>query len=249
MSSAERKVGIVTGAARGIGRATAERFARAGMAVAVVDLDLPLAEQVASGLRAAGHEAIAVQVDVSKRASVEAMVGRVLLEWERLDVLVNNAGIAGRAAPLTEVTDDDWDTMMAIDLKSVYLCCQAALRPMLQRGSGTIVNVASIAGKDGNPNMVPYSTAKAGVIALTKSLGKEVAQQGIRVNAVAPAVIETEILKQLTADQVEYMRSRVPMGRFGRPEEVAEVILFLASDASSFVTGQCYDVSGGRATY
>ena len=249
MTNADSMVAIVTGAARGIGRATAERLARAGMAVAVADLDFPLAEQVASDLRAAGRKAVAVQADVSLRASVEAMVGRAVQEWGRLDVLVNNAGIAGRAAPLTEVTDEDWDTMMAVDLKSVYLCCQAALRPMLAQGSGTIVNVASIAGKEGNPNMVPYSVAKAGVIALTKALGKEVAQQGVRVNAVAPAVIETEILKQLTPDQVQYMKSRVPMGRFGRPEEVAEIILFLASDASSFVTGQCYDVSGGRATY
>jgi len=249
MADTQKKVAIVTGAARGIGRSTAERLAQEGMAVVIADLNAEAADRAAQELRDAGHQAMGVQADVAQRASVEAMVERTLSEFGRLDVLVNNAGIAGRAVPLTEVTDDDWEQMMAIDLRSVYLCCQAALRPMLQQGSGSIVNVASIAGKEGNPNMVPYSTAKAGVIGLTKALGKEVAQQGVRVNAIAPAVIGTEILLQLTPEQVNYMTSKIPMARLGKPEEVAEVIAFLASDRSSFVTAQCYDVSGGRATY
>jgi 3-oxoacyl-[acyl-carrier protein] reductase len=173
---------------------------------------------------------------------VEAAHGRV-------DVLVNNAAIAGRAVPLEQVTDSDWDDMMRVDLRSVYLGCQAVIAGMKARRSGRIINVASIAGKEGNPNMVPYSTAKAGVIGFTKALAKEVAPFGVYVNAIAPAVIETPILQQLTPQQVDYMVQRIPLGRVGRPEEVAALIAWLASDQASFTTGQCVDISGGRATY
>jgi 3-oxoacyl-[acyl-carrier protein] reductase len=249
VSGKQPTVAIVTGAARGIGLATARRLAEDVMAVIIADRDLPLAERVAEKLRSAGYSALAVGVDVSQRKSVGDMAAVVRSSFGRIDVLVNNAGIAGRSAPLLEVTDQDWEEMMAVDLKSVYLCSQAVLPAMLEQRSGAIVNVASIAGNEGNPNMIPYSTAKAGVIGLTKALAKEVAPHGIRVNAVAPAVIETEILSTLTPAQVEYMKSRVPLGRFGKPEEAAAVIAFLASDRASFVTGQCYDVSGGRATY
>lgn len=249
MAEQQKGAAIVTGAARGIGRAIAERLATDGYAVVIADRDAAAAEQTAAELRQAGQRALAVQVDVANRASVGAMVAAAVQEFGQVDVLVNNAGIAGKAAPIAEQSDEDWDLMMAIDLKSVYLCCQAVLPHMLERKYGSIVNVASIAGKEGNPNMVPYSAAKAGVIGLTKSLGKEVAQQGVRVNAVAPAVIGTEILLQLTQQQIDYMTSKIPMGRLGKPEEVAQVVAFLASDASSFVTAQCYDVSGGRATY
>jgi len=242
-------VAIVTGAAQGIGRATARELARDGFAIAVADIDRDLAEKAATELRGEGHTALAVETDVSRRESVDALVKTVLGKLGRIDALVNNAGIAGRAVPLLEVTEEDWERMMAVDLKSIYLCCQAALPDMLARRSGAIVNVASIAGKEGNPNMIPYSTAKAGVIGFTKALAKEVAASGVRVNAVAPAVIETSILAQLTPQQVEYMKTKIPLGRFGQPEEVATVIAFLISSKASFVTGQCYDCSGGRAVY
>ena len=249
MAEQQQSVAIVTGAARGIGRAVARELAQRGMAVVIADLDEAGGEQVAAEIRAAGQTALAIGVDVANRESVGKMASAAIERFGRIDVLVSNAGIAGRAAPLADISDDDWERMMAVNLKSVYLCAQAVMPTMLAQGSGAIVNVASIAGKEGNPNMIPYSTSKAGVIGLTKALAKEVAQKGIRVNAVAPAVIETEILSQLTPTQVEYMKSRIPMGRFGQPEEAASVIVFLATEGSSFVTGQCYDISGGRATY
>jgi 3-oxoacyl-[acyl-carrier protein] reductase len=243
------QVAIVTGGARGIGIATATLFAQRGYTVVVADIDGAAADEAARGITAAGLRASAVRVDVGDRRSVEAMIQSVIDTHGQIDVMVNNAGIAGNAAPIAEVTDDDWEMMLRVDLTSVFLCCRAVMPHMLSRQSGAIVNVASIAGKEGNPRMVPYSSAKAGVIGLTKALAKEVATAGVRVNAVAPAVIETAILKTLTPAQVDYMKSRIPMGRFGLPEEAAHVIAFLASPDSSFVTGQCYDVSGGRATY
>ncbi|HXG68529.1 MAG TPA: SDR family NAD(P)-dependent oxidoreductase [Blastocatellia bacterium] len=243
------KVAIVTGAAMGIGLATAARLSAEGAAVVMADIAVAELQNEADALAAKGRSVLAVKCDVAKREDVFAMVRAAEEKFGRVDILVNNAGIAGRAAPLEEITDEDWERMMAIDLKSVYLCCQAVIAGMKARRYGRIINVASIAGKEGNPNMIPYSTAKAGVIGLTKALAKEVAQLGIYVNAISPAVIETPILQQVTPEQVQYMVQRIPMGRTGKPEEVAALICWLASDEASFTTGQCIDISGGRATY
>jgi NAD(P)-dependent dehydrogenase (short-subunit alcohol dehydrogenase family) len=237
---------IVTGAATGIGQAIANRLAASGATVAVADLDLSGAEKVAETL---ARGAFAVQVDVAQAASVRGAVEHVLGKTGRIDILVNNAGIAGPAAFLWDQTDEDWQRNIAVNLTGVFNFCRAVIPHMRSRGYGRIVNVASIAGKEGNPRMVPYSATKAGVIGLTKSLGKEVATEGICVNAVSPAVVRTQMLEQLTPEQVSYMTDRIPMRRPGKPEEIANVVHFLASPECSFVTAQCYDVSGGRATY
>jgi 3-oxoacyl-[acyl-carrier protein] reductase len=237
---------IVTGAAQGIGEAIARRLAAAGAVVAVADLNWEQARQVADSL---GGGSFAVRLDVSSSHSVTQAVDEVILKTGQIDVLVNNAGIAGRAAPIWDQTDDDWQRAIAINLTGVFLCCRAVIPHMRSRRYGRIVNIASIAGKEGNPRMVPYSATKAAVIGLTKSLGKEVATEGICVNAVSPAVVHTPILDQLTPEQVSYMTQRIPMNRTGKPEEIAAVVHFLASPDCSFVTAQCYDASGGRATY
>ena len=237
---------IVTGAATGIGEAIARRLASAGAAVAVADLNLKGATEVALSI---GGDAFAVEIDVSRSESVNAAIAAVMARRGRIDILVNNAGIGGKAAPIWEQADEDWQHIIGINLLGVVYCTRAAIPHMRQRRYGRVVSIASIAGKEGNPNMSPYSATKAAVIAFTKSVGKEVATEGICVNAVAPAVIRTHILDQLTTEQVDYMTQRIPMRRTGTPEEIAAVVHFLASPDCSFVTGQCYDASGGRATY
>jgi 3-oxoacyl-[acyl-carrier protein] reductase len=249
MALLDNRVAIVTGAASGIGLATAERLAREGATVIAADLNQETQARAVERLVAAGLRVTAAPCDVGDRASVEACVRAAEAAHGRVDILVNNAGIAGRVAPLEEVTDRDWDQMMRVNLRSVYLGCQAVIGGMKARRYGRIVNVASIAGKEGNPNAIPYSTAKAGVIGFTKALAKEVATSGIYVNAIAPAVIETPILEQVTPEHLQYMVQRIPLGRVGQPAEVAALIAWLASDEASFTTGQCLDISGGRATY
>ncbi|MBI2679836.1 MAG: SDR family oxidoreductase [Candidatus Solibacter usitatus] len=237
---------IVTGAATGIGEAIARRLAGAGATVAIGDLNGEGAAQVA---RAIGGTAFPVTLDITQSGSADAAVAAVVARTGRVDILVNNAGIAGKAAPLWEQTDEDFRQIIAVNLLGVFHCSRAVIAHMRSRKYGRIVNIASIAGKEGNPNMSGYSATKAAVIGFTKSIAKEVATEGICINAVAPAVIRTRILDQLTSAQVDYMTERIPMRRTGKPEEIAAVVHFLASPDCSFVTGQCYDASGGRATY
>ena len=244
--SLDRKTALVTGAARGIGLAIASRLAAGGARVAVLDLDARGAEAAAAKV---GGGAIALVADVTLGAEVDAAVSRVVAEWGRLDILVNNAGITGRSFPIWELSDDDWRRVIDADLTSVFLCCRAAVKVMLGQGGGRIINIASIAGKEGNPTLVPYSAAKAGVIGLTKALAKEVCTRGILVHAIAPAVIGTELLRQMEQSTVDLLVSKIPMGRVGRPEEVAALAAWLASDDCSFTTGAVHDLSGGRATY
>jgi 3-oxoacyl-[acyl-carrier protein] reductase len=243
------RVAVVTGAARGIGLAIAKRLYAAGARVVIADIDEATAADAAGALDPQAGRTLGVATDVTSSRSVEAMVEATLEAYGRLDILVNNAGITGASKPLWELDDATWTRVLDVNLNGVYLCCKAVIGHMRENQRGAIVNVASIAGKEGNPNLIPYSVSKAGVIGLTKALAKEVATQGIRVNAVAPAVVETDILNQMTPATVQYMLSKIPMNRFGKLEEVAAVVHFLASDDASFVTGQTYDVSGGRATY
>jgi NAD(P)-dependent dehydrogenase (short-subunit alcohol dehydrogenase family) len=247
--STERQVAFVTGAGKGIGRAIAIGLAQDGMLVVVADLDLPSAERVSDEIRALGNTNMALGVDVRDRNQVDHAIAGTLSSFGRVDVLVNNAGITGRAIPVVEMTDKDWLDVLAVDLNGVFFCTRSVLSHMIQEGRGRIVNIASIAGKEGNPNMAAYSAAKAAVIAFTKAVAKEVAHAGVFVHCVAPGVIETELLDQLTPEQVKYLLDRVPLGRFGRPEEVASLVRFLVSENFTFSTGACFDLSGGRAVY
>jgi 3-oxoacyl-[acyl-carrier protein] reductase len=243
------RVALITGSGRGIGLAVATRLARDGASVVLADVRQEVALAGAKSLTDLGFRARGIACDAGDREAVDEMMQATLEAFGKLDILFNNAGIMGRTAPLWELEDEDWDEVIRIDLSSVFYVSRAAIRHMRARKSGCIINMASIAGKEGTPNLVPYSVAKAGIIAFTKALGKEVIKEGIRVNCVAPGVIQTPLLDQLPQEAIDIMLSKAPMGRFGTAEEVAAVVHFLASDDASFVTAQCFDVSGGRATY
>jgi NAD(P)-dependent dehydrogenase (short-subunit alcohol dehydrogenase family) len=244
------KTAIITGAAKGIGRAIAQRLATDGFMAIIADVDEEAAMATAAEIQNSGAGAAAgMRLDVTQPDAAERLAADIQSRFGSVDVLVNNAGIAGKAAPVHEYPIEEWRRVLSIDLDGVFYCSRAALPWMLQQGSGRIINIASISGKEGNPNMAAYSTAKAGVIGFTKALGKEVAARGIYVNCITPAVIETEILKQLTDDAVKYMIAKIPMGRVGQPSEVAALVSWLASSECSFSTGAVFDLSGGRATY
>ena len=233
------RVALVTGGASGIGAATAERLHASGARVAVFDLN-------ADG---SPNGALAIAGDVTRSADLEAAVARIESELGRLDVLVCCAGVSGDSLRTVDVSDDEWNRVFAINANGVFFANRAALPGMIDRGYGRIVNVASIAGKEGNPMAAAYSASKAAVIAMTKSIGKDVARTGVLVNCIAPAVIDTPMLGDMTPEHVEYMVARIPLGRIGKPAEVAHLITFLASEEMAFATGACFDLSGGRAVY
>ncbi len=239
---------VVTGGAQGIGRAVAERFLKSGASVALWDMDKSLAEEARGELEGMG-EVAAFPVDVTDPGAVAAATAQTIAALGKIDILVCNAGIAGQNAKTWDYPVEEWNRVIDIDLNGVFLCCRAVVPNMIENNYGRIVNVASIAGKEGNPNAVAYSAAKAGVIAITKSLGKELAEHNISVNCITPAAARTRIFEQITQQHIDYMLSKIPRGRFVLVEEVAATVAFAASEDCSFTTGAVFDLSGGRATY
>jgi 2-dehydro-3-deoxy-L-rhamnonate dehydrogenase (NAD+) len=239
---------VVTGGAQGIGRAIVERFLACEAAVAIWDRDLQLAERTSGELARAGRTQ-AIGADVASLDDVERATQRTLAAFGRIDILVNNAGIAGPIAKTWEYAPEAWAQVIAVDLNGPFLCCRSVVPHMIGQNYGRIVNVASIAGKEGNPNASAYSAAKAGLIALTKSLGKELATYDIAVNCITPAAAQTAILSQVTQEHIDYMVAKIPRGRFVKVEEIANLVAFCASAECSFSTGAVFDISGGRATY
>ena len=240
------RVAIITGGAQGIGRAVAERLAASGAKVAIWDLDGKLANEAAAAI---GPAASGLAIDVTDAKAVNAAAAELEQRHGSVDILVTSAGIAGPNLKTWEYPLDEWARIMRLNVDGTLHCCQAVIPGMIKRNYGRLVLVASIAGKEGNPNASAYSASKAAVIALTKSLGKELAQQDIAVNCITPAAARTRIFDQMSEEHIGYMLAKIPRGRFLLPEEVASMVAFLASAENSFTTGAVFDLSGGRATY
>ncbi len=243
------RVAVVTGGGQGIGLAVAARLAQARCSVAIIDVNEEKAAQAAGRLAADGFPVQAFACDVSDADRVTCTFEAILGAYGRIDILVNNAGVGGRFAPIQDQTNEEWNRVIGVDLTGVFLCCRAVVPHMIERGYGRIINVSSLAGKEGSPDMVPYSAAKAGIIGLTKALAREVAKHNVMVNVVTPAIIETPLLDEMPGQKRQLLLERTPLGRFGRPEAVAAMIHWLASDDVSYSTGAVFDLSGGRATY
>ncbi len=242
------RVAIVTGGARGIGFAIAERMLRSGAQVALWDIDAAAMNEAAQSLRDSGVVYVRA-VDVADESSVAAATALHMRTLGRVDILINNAGITGGNAPLWELAPDAWRRVIDVNLIGPYLTCRAIVPHMIAAGYGRIVNIASIAGKEGNPNASHYSASKAGLIALTKSLGKELAITGVLVNCLTPAAAKTEMFAQMKQEHIDYMLSKIPMNRFVAVNEIAAMAAWLASEECSFSTGAVFDISGGRAVY
>jgi NAD(P)-dependent dehydrogenase (short-subunit alcohol dehydrogenase family) len=238
------KIAVITGGAQGFGYSMVERFAQSGATVVIWDKDKDLIDNLNLP-----KNVTAVQTDVTSYESIENSVKETLSTHNRIDILVNNAGIAGPSFKTWEYPIDQWQNVVDIDLTGVFYCCRAVVPHMLENDYGRIVNVASIAGKEGNPNAMPYSAAKSGVIALTKSLGKELADKNIAVNCVTPAAAKTRIFDQISQEHIDYMLSKIPRGRFLKVDELASMVSWLVSEENSYTTGAVFDLSGGRATY
>jgi 3-oxoacyl-[acyl-carrier protein] reductase len=239
---------VVTGGAQGIGRAIVERFLTSGAAVAIWDRDRAFADKTAAELKSKGKVAT-VAVDVTNYAEVERARDETLKAFGRIDILVNNAGVAGQNTTTWEYPVEEWRRVMSINLDGQFHCCKAIVPGMIAQNYGRIVNIASVAGKEGNPNAPAYSASKAGVISLTKSLAKETGTKDISVNCITPAAAKTAIFDQMTQTHIDYMLSKIPRGRFVLVEEIAALAAFCASADCSFTTGSAFDISGGRATY
>jgi 3-oxoacyl-[acyl-carrier protein] reductase len=242
------RVAVVTGGAQGIGYATSERLLRSGAAVVIWDIDAAKLEEAKASLSKVGTVS-GYAVELTSDAAVAATTAQTIQDSGHIDILVNNAGITGGNAPTWELDPEVWRRVIEVNLIAPYLTCRAVAPHMTARGWGRIVNVASVAGKEGNPNASHYSASKAGVIALTKSLAKEIATKGVLVNAIAPAVARTAMFAQMTEAHIAYMLGKIPMGRFVEVEEIAAMIAWLSSEDCSFTTGSVFDISGGRATY
>jgi NAD(P)-dependent dehydrogenase (short-subunit alcohol dehydrogenase family) len=242
------RVAIITGGARGIGYAVAERMLKSGATAVLWDLDAEKLKEAAAALSALGTVSTDV-VELTDEAAVAATTKAVVARHGKIDILVNNAGITGGNAKLWELSPDSWRRVVEVNLIAPFLICRAVVPEMLKNGYGRIVNIASIAGKDGNPNASHYSASKAGLIGMTKSLGKELSGSNILVNCVTPAAARTDIFKQMAQEHIDFMLSKIPMARFLEVEEAAAMISWLASEDCSFSTGAVFDISGGRAVY
>lgn len=240
------RMAVVTGGAQGFGRAVTERFVASGATVAIWDRDTALAEKTAAAI---GKGVSVFACDVGDPASVAAATEASLKAMGRIDILINNAGIAGANAKVWETDVEEWRKVMRINLDGPFICSRAVVPAMIAQNYGRIVNIASIAGKEGNPNAAHYSASKAGVIALTKSLGKELASYDIAVNCVTPAAAKTAIFDQITQQHIDFMLSKIPRNRFVLVEELASMVAWMVSAENSFTTGAVFDLSGGRATY